>query len=247
MVSSLNSETSTAPSLRRLTRSRLVDEVADHLRELIISGELESGTQLLQIDLADRLGVSRTPLREAFRVLERDGLIRVSNGNKTVEVALFTPADLVDMYQIREVLDGLAARLCARGKYSENLKSALLEEADAMDSAAESNDLALYGAHHAEFHVLMFLHSGNSRLQDEVPIVRISSQVQMIRFLRTRQDESVSDEFMQFVHRLLILGNGDHRSMLSCLETGDQKGAEESAREHMRRSADAMERYILED
>jgi GntR family transcriptional regulator of vanillate catabolism len=150
------------------------------------------------------------------------------------------------MYQIREVLDGLAARLCARSKFDENLKSALMIEMDEMDRAAASNDLALYGAHHAEFHVLLFMHSGNARLADEIPVVRISSQVQMIRFLRGRQNESVPEEFMRFVHRLLVLGNDDHRTMLSCLEREDPSGAEEAAREHMRRSADAMERYIKE-
>src|SRR5215469_15430926 len=94
-------------------RSRLADEVADILRKQIITGELGSGTQLLQIQLAERLGVSRTPLREAFRILERDGLVKISNGNKTVAVAHLGVEDQLATYEVRAVTDGLAARLTA--------------------------------------------------------------------------------------------------------------------------------------
>src|SRR5207302_9523151 len=100
-------------TLNVLNRPRLVDDVVKVLREKIIRGELPAGTQLLQIDLANQLGVSRTPLREAFRILENDGYLKTSNNNRTVEVVTFTAAEMRDMYEIREVIDGLAARLAA--------------------------------------------------------------------------------------------------------------------------------------
>src|SRR5437667_7461250 len=96
-------------TLNVLNRPRLVDDVVKVLREKIIRGELPAGTQLLQIDLANQLGVSRTPLREAFRILENDGYLKTSNNNRTVEVVTFTAAEMRDMYEIREAIDGLAA------------------------------------------------------------------------------------------------------------------------------------------
>lgn len=261
-------------AVQRFARSRLVDEVTSYLRELIISGELEPGTLLPQIDLATKLGVSRTPLREAFRVLERDGLIRVGNGNKTVEVATLTASDLVDIFQIREVLDGLAARLCADGRFTDAVRTDLRTQMDALEAAADSNDLTEYGARHADFHLILFRASGNLRLADEAPIVRISSQVPMIRYMRAHREDTTGGgegttgvlavratpastatvatssanngqrNFEDMVRRLLVIGNDDHENILSCLEHGDPEAAEAAARFHMRKSAETMARYV---
>jgi len=84
-------------TLNVLNRPRLVDDVVRVLREKIIRGELPAGTQLLQIDLASQLGVSRTPLREAFRTLENDGYLKPSNNHRTVEVVTSTAAEMRDM------------------------------------------------------------------------------------------------------------------------------------------------------
>ena len=70
--------------LRSVGRRRLVDDVISHLRQLILDQELPPGTALLQTELAEKLGVSRTPLREAFRILDREGLVKVANGNRTI-------------------------------------------------------------------------------------------------------------------------------------------------------------------
>jgi DNA-binding GntR family transcriptional regulator len=86
-----------------------MDDVAERLRELILGGTLLPGQQLLQT----QLGVSRTPLREAFRLRERDGLIRTSNGNNTVEVVELTNDEIEELYDLCMVLDGLAARCVA--------------------------------------------------------------------------------------------------------------------------------------
>src|SRR5262249_441304 len=103
-----------SPSIQRMHRTRLVDAVADQLREWILNGTLAPGTQLLQVELAQKFGVSRTPLREGFGVRERDGLIKMSNGNKTVEVVALTVPDILDIYELREMVDGFAAARLAR-------------------------------------------------------------------------------------------------------------------------------------
>src|SRR6516165_7232404 len=119
----------------QLTRlaTRLADEVSHLLRDLILRGQLAPGTPLLQVQLAERLGVSRTPLREAFRILERDGLLRISNGNKTVEVIELDRQHLIETYQVREVIDGLAARLAAAHGLSERSANRMEQAIDRME------------------------------------------------------------------------------------------------------------------
>src|SRR5215212_4073666 len=99
--------------LGEMRRVPLVQQIAEQLRALIIDGTIPPGTPLLQEKVAAELGVSRTPLREAFRILEQDGLVRVSRTTGTVEVIQLTPLDAAQLYQLREVIDGLAARLAA--------------------------------------------------------------------------------------------------------------------------------------
>src|ERR1700728_4434439 len=92
---------------------RMVDRITEDLRELILDNKIPPGGVLIQTEWAEKLQVSRTPLREAFRILEQDGLVQVSNGNRTIQVVRFSDGELRDLYQVREVIDGLAARLLA--------------------------------------------------------------------------------------------------------------------------------------
>jgi DNA-binding GntR family transcriptional regulator len=82
----------------------------DRLKQLILDGEFPAGQPLVERTLAERLGVSRTPVREALFRLEREGLVKVIEG-KGALVASYTIDDLIEIYQIREGLEPLAARL----------------------------------------------------------------------------------------------------------------------------------------
>src|ERR1700742_4105097 len=87
--------------------------VAEELRRLILSGELPAGTRLRQVELAQRFNVSTTPVREAFTVLARQGLVRhdVQRG-----VVVFTPTvgDVLENYEIRIALESLATEIAAK-------------------------------------------------------------------------------------------------------------------------------------
>lgn len=100
-------------AVRAIRRARLVDEVAEALRDAIARGALQPGARLVQDQLAADLGVSRTPLREALQKLQHEGLVILSRG-RGVEVRRLDPLDAIDSYEVREVIDGLAARLAAR-------------------------------------------------------------------------------------------------------------------------------------
>src|SRR4051794_28938698 len=163
--------TSTIPTFER---TRLVDEVTIQLRELILNGEIPPGSQLLQLELAEKLGVSRTPLREAFRILERDGLVRISNGNRTVEVVKWTPEEIREMYEIREVVDGLAARLAARNGLSKELDRELTSLLKVMEKAVEAGREDQHLPAHVRFHAAIAESCGNSRVEALLPLVRMT-------------------------------------------------------------------------
>lgn len=91
---------------------QLVDEATEALREAIVSGRLRPGARLVQERLADELGISRTPLREALRRLEQQGLVTMI-GTRGLAVTDPSSEAMLDTYDVREVLDGLAARLAA--------------------------------------------------------------------------------------------------------------------------------------
>ena len=161
--------------LRTVGRRRLVDDVISHLRQLILDQELPPGTALLQTELAERLGVSRTPLREAFRILEREGLVKVANGNRTIEVARFGAAELRELYEMREVIDGLAARLLARNGLSEDLDGELKALLAEMDVTAEPFQPSRWFSAHLGFHVRIATCCGNSQLHSMLNLIRMTT------------------------------------------------------------------------
>lgn len=99
----------------------LRDVVFHTLREAILKGELKPGERLMELQLASKLGVSRTPIREAIRMLEQEGLA-VTIPRRGAEVARMTEKDMKDVLQIREVLDELAVRLACDNITKEEIK-----------------------------------------------------------------------------------------------------------------------------
>jgi DNA-binding GntR family transcriptional regulator len=102
----------------RLRRSTTIDEVASLLRADIVSGELAPGTQLREVALAESIGVSRPSLREALQVLRQEGLVRHEPHRGTF-VTTIGPEEIVDIYQVRRVLEGSAARACRKAGKAE--------------------------------------------------------------------------------------------------------------------------------
>lgn len=104
----------------------IIDQLIEKLREEISNGTLKGGAPLREVELQNRFGISRTPLREAFRELERLGFveIRPRQGTYVKEISL---KETVDIYEVRSVLEGLAARLSMQRKddFLTSLESAL--------------------------------------------------------------------------------------------------------------------------
>jgi GntR family transcriptional regulator, vanillate catabolism transcriptional regulator len=228
-----------------LSRTRLVDEVAKSLRGLILRGEIAPGTHLLQVDLAEMLGVSRTPLREAFRLLEQDGLVRVANGNRTVEVIDPDPSELIELHEVREVIDGLAAFLCAERDLTKGELASLqdpIKKMERLSGQRSTKGAQNYVDNHAEFHTNMVRCAGNERLRDMIPLVQMSAQMGMSRYVRTHRPELI-DDLEAAIPEMVARDNADHAAILEAIVDNDAKRAEALAREHVRHLSDNIKRF----
>lgn len=133
-------------------------EIYGILRAEILGNQFETGTPISQVQLAERLGVSRTPLREALRLLERDGLIQ-SEPNRRVWVRPLSVTDLEQLYATRIVLEALAVRLSVPQFVQADLV-AIDAAIAAMEEAAAELDVESWEQPHRTYHELIRRHAG---------------------------------------------------------------------------------------
>jgi DNA-binding GntR family transcriptional regulator len=147
---------------RRFRAVTLVDQIANTLKDDILTGSLKGGDQLLEDQLKDEFGISRTPLREAFRVLEKEGLIEILP-RKGAFVRRISRQDIEENFPVRAILEGLAARLAYDHLSQQDLHE--MEEVLAyMKEAAERKDFIDYAKHHLSFHEIFIKASNNNTL-----------------------------------------------------------------------------------
>ncbi len=158
----------------------LRDRVFATLREGILSGRLQPGMAMVETKLAEELGVSRTPIREAIRKLELEGLV-TSVPNKGVVVKGISVQDVEDIYTIRYYLESLAARWAVERMRPEELQR-LEENMELMEFYTRKNDLDMVNAKNTEFHEIIFratkskpLRQILSTLQEQVQRARTAS------------------------------------------------------------------------
>lgn len=137
-------------SILMIARSTLPEAAAERLRTLIIEGELAPGTKLNERELSERLGVSRTPLREAFRMLAADGLL-VQLPNRGAQVVAMSPADVRDAFEVMAALEGLAGELAAARITDDEVDGLRALQAE-MDAAHAAQDLPAYYRVNREIH-----------------------------------------------------------------------------------------------
>lgn len=196
---------------------------------MILDHTIAPGTVLLQTEWSERLQVSRTPLREAFRILEQDGLVRVSNGNRTIEVVQFTSRadELRGLYEVREVLDGLAARLLATRGLREDTAQELESHLNDMEAAAHPFDSARWFSAHMAFHVRLAESCGNSRLRQQLDVIKMTS-VSLHAYLG---ELPATDA--RLVDALATAGK-QHRAIFDAVRSGNGDLAEMAACQHIR-------------
>ena len=208
------------------SRTRLVHEVANLLRERIYSGQLSPGDHLRQVQISTTLKVSRTPVREAFRVLEQEGLVTQSSGG-AVRVVSVCPDELLDAYAMREVIDGLAAREASKHADDAALEILL----DLVKQQRRSVDPWVpqdYTNLNVQFHATILDLAGNKFLSRELPLVRMTSQVFTPSSMLNRDRATRAIE--------------EHVEIVEAIRSGDGDRAEAIARRHIRTTIDHLTR-----
>lgn len=140
----------------------LVEQISEFLTNAIIEGRLENGQRLIENDLQRKFGVSRAPIRESFRILEKKGLVTIISRKGTF-VRKITQKDVEENFPIRAVLEGLAARMAISHltlKDVEGMELALSK----MTEAARKNDFKSYLKYHLEYHEIFINASKNDTL-----------------------------------------------------------------------------------
>ena len=140
----------------------LRDVVFNTLREAILKGDLKPGERLMELQLADKLGVSRTPIREAIRMLELEGLA-VTVPRKGAEVAKMTQKDMEDVLQIRKALEELAVQLACDKLTDAHLKK-LKAAADTFQEATKKHDITAAALADVAFHDVIYSATDNPKL-----------------------------------------------------------------------------------
>lgn len=194
--------------------------VHEHLRELILSGTLTPGAVLNQVELAPQLGVSRTPIREAIRMLQEEGLVD-AEPQKRARVVGFDPGHLEAVYVQRIMLESLVAKMTApragdpQVERLEELLGEMREQSDADDSDGWQ-DL------HREFHSLLL---------DGV----VGPQLE--RALRGHMERSERYRFFYQVARSRGAGNAEHETIVAAYRNRDGSAAARALTAHLARTA----------
>lgn len=203
----------------------LRDVVFNTLRKAILTGELKPGERLMEIHLANQLGVSRTPIREAIHKLEQEGLV-IMIPRRGAEVAQITEKSLKDVLEVRRALDALCAEL-ACDRITEEGKHELKKACNDFEKATATGDVTTIAAADVALHDIIVVATGNKRLIQLVN--NLSEQMYRYRF------EYIKDENK---HNHLI---EEHRMIYDSIVRHDKEGAARAAKLHI----DNQEKSII--
>ncbi len=208
----------------------LRDVVFNTLRQAIITGEFAPGERLMEIALADRLGVSRTPVREAIRKLELEGLV-VMIPRKGAEVAKITEKSLREVLEVRTVLEELAAGLACE-RITEEGKRELMETHKAFVEAIEKKEIKEIADKDEDFHNQIFACTENDRL---VQIIN-NLKEQMYRYrMEYLKETNCHDDLIE-----------EHNEILDAILNNKQEKAKEIMHEHIKRQEEIIIKNIRE-
>ena len=206
----------------------LRDVVFKTLRQAILTGELKPGERLMEIHLANKLGVSRTPIREAIRKLELEGLV-IMVPRRGAQVAQITEKSMSDVLEVRRALDELAVELACQRITSEE-KEELKEACLAFERAATTNNIREIAKTDVAFHDIIFKSTRNVRLKQLVN--NLAEQMYRYRY------EYIKDEKQ---HDMLV---SEHRKIYDSIMENDTKAAIEAIRIHIENQEKSIIRQI---
>jgi DNA-binding GntR family transcriptional regulator len=208
--------------------------VEAELRRLIMSGELPVGTKLRQVEIAERFGVSTTPVREAFTTLSREGLVQ-QDAHRGAQVVLPAQDDLQENYEIRELLEPLATEHAAAIISDADL-AALRSQHKRMKEAGKVADRTASEVErksaNREFHRIIYGAAERPRLASLIEQLRNSADV-FLSIAATTPPTSY--------HRQ---ANSEHAAIIAALKDHDKRAAAEATRVHLQHNREAISKAL---
>jgi DNA-binding GntR family transcriptional regulator len=202
----------------------LREKILETIRDAILKGTLKPGERVSEPDLAERFGISRTPIREAFRQLESEGYLEVIP-RKGAVVASLSERDIEEFYAIKILLEGFAARMAA-----ENLSAKDLERLESINARlkqiAKEGDVKNFFRVHNEFHEVFIKAAGNEKLYEMI------NQLVM-RFKRLRLASLAQPGRME-------ISVEEHRNMIEAFRNRDGDRADKLVRHAATIGADVL-------
>jgi GntR family transcriptional regulator of vanillate catabolism len=199
------------------------------LREMILSGDLKPGERITEVDLAERLGISRTPIRSALPILAADGYIEPV-GKRGYSVKRFDGEEALKALELRAVLEGVAARYLAEQGASDAVLAELgacLAEGDALFKKRylTYEDEDRYGEMNARFHRVIVEHCGSQ------PLIGFVERLNEMPFINP--SVLVFDQVgLEAAYDLLFRAHGQHHALTEAIRNRDAARAEAVFREH---------------
>lgn len=209
-----------------ISRTVLREQVKDFLLQQIVSGELEPGTRLVETRIAQELGTSQAPVREALRDLELLRLVE-SEPFRGSRVRAFDEEEMIEVYPVRASLEELAARLATVNLAGD--VSRLEIEFEAMREAAEAGDTRLLAEHDIAFHRVIVEAAENAVLEQCWTSLGVESRI-IITLYGVYMDPAMAAE--------------RHVSLIDAIRCGNASGAGREARKHVEVSARLMRSHI---
>ncbi|MBT2734616.1 GntR family transcriptional regulator [Bacillus sp. ISL-7] len=208
----------------------ITTQVSNAIREAIVTGEYEPGQKLSEMALSEHFQVSRTPIREALKQLEREGLVEIIPRVGTC-VTKPTEQELRELFTLKEVLEGLAASLFTEKGDAAEIQKVHQAVAD-MEEALQTSDNKLYVQANSIFHETILEGANNSKLSYMFNL--LLNQIPYNRYVFITIGDPVRRE--QSLR--------EHQAILAAIEKGDRIEAEKTMREHVKASGEELRRDI---
>ena len=208
----------------------LRDVVFNTLREAILKGELKPGERLMELQLAAKLGVSRTPIREAIRMLEQEGLA-VTIPRKGAEVAKMTEKDMEDVLLIRCSLEDLAVRLSCDKISAAELQELRIAMED-FEKKTKSDNVVEIAKADVTFHDILYKAADNPKLL----LLLNNLREQMYRYrVEYLKDKNIYGRLIE-----------EHRQMYDAIMSKDKERVADYVEKHLHNQAEAVKKLIRE-
>ena len=207
----------------------LRDVVFNTLRDAILTGKLVPGERLMENQLADKLGVSRTPVREALRMLELENLVELVP-RKGAQVLDMSEKDITNILEVRSALEGLATSVACKKMSKEDLQQLKNLEVD-FEKAVADNDVERFVDIDEDFHDLIFSATENDKL---INIFR-NLRIQLYRYRMAQAKNNDTSMSTIVAH---------HRSIIRAIENHDAEEGASIAQGHIKYQTESILRFV---